>query len=204
MADEIDELLNDMRSGDEKLCVDAAFKLAEMRDRKAAPGLVTLLKDSRPLVRNFAVFALAEIGDEAAEQPVAELLQDVNLGVRVRAGWALSKLGTDRSIPALAKALKESMDEDAHLSRQIMLALSQIGRSTVDEIAPALHSSIPEVRGTAVHFLNYLGDLKAKPHLLQLMEHETNPEVREELQQALADLDATSRGGSGETGQPGN
>lgn len=191
MPDEIVKLLDDMRSGNEKLCVEAAFKLAEIRDRKAVPGLVLLLKDSHPLVRNFAVFALAEIGDEAAEEPVGELLQDADLGVRVRAGWALSKLGTDRSIPALANALKESMDEDAHLSRQILLALSQIGRSTVDEIAPALHSSIPEVRQAAVHFLNYLGDLKAKPHLVRLMEHETNREVRDELEQALADLDAS-------------
>jgi HEAT repeat protein len=204
MPDEIDELLNDMRSENEKPCVDAAFKLAEMRDRKAVPGLVSLLKHSHPLVRNFAVFALAEIGDEAAEEPVRELLQDVDLGVRVRAGWALSKIGTDRSIPALANALKEALDDDAHLSRQIMLALSQIGRSTVDEIAPALHSSIPEVRETAVHFLNYIGNPKAKSHLLQLMEHETNGAVLEELRQALVDLDAISQRNPGDAAQSGN
>jgi HEAT repeat protein len=191
MPDEIDTLLNDMKSGDERLCTDAAFRLAEMRDGKAVSGLLQLLKDSHPFVRNFAVFALAEIGDETAEEPVRELLQDDDLGVRVRAGWALSKLGTDDSIPALASALKKSMDEDAHLSRQIMLALAVVGRSTVAEIAPALHSTIPEVRETAVHYLDYLGDPEAKPHLLQLKEYETDHAVLEELQQALANLDTT-------------
>jgi HEAT repeat protein len=114
------------------------------------------------------------------------MLGDADLGVRIRAAWALSKIGDRNCLPRLAAALGDSMNGDAHLARQLIVALADIGgREATDDIAVALQSSIPEARGVAAHFLDYVGGERARQLLAEHLLQETDADVRAAIEEAL-------------------
>lgn len=186
----IDRLLVEIRSESRSTCIDAAFQLSKIKDQYVVASLVNVLGDPKPLVRSFAAFALGEVGSSKECVPLGSLLNDPDIGVRVRAASALGKIGDATCAPMLADALRASMDVDAHLCRQIIVALADIGEtSAVEFIVPALQSRLPEVRAIAAHFLGYLGNLKSKPYLNEALKHERDASALKAIESALADLD---------------
>ncbi len=182
----IDRLLDDLKSDNASTCIDAAFKLAEIKDDRAVDGLIEALQDPKPLVRNYAIFALAEIGNPRAMEPIVRMLNDSDIEVRSRAAWALGKIGDRSCMPALAAALKDALEVDAHLCRQLIVALADIGGiEAVASILPAFQSSIPEVRVVAADFLGYIGDDQTREILSDLIQKESNPDVQAALRAAI-------------------
>jgi HEAT repeat protein len=197
--EEIDRLLEKLRSDDQPTCVDAAFGLAESRDEQTVDGLVATLQDPRPFVRNYAVFALAEIGNAKAIRPIIRMLGDPDIGVRSRAAWALGRIGDFTCMADLAAALRESLEIDTHLCRQLIVALADIGgREAVESILPAFESSDPEVRIIAARFLGYVGDRMTRARLKELRDQEENEGVRTAIDSAIEALEEDDR----ERGEP--
>jgi hypothetical protein len=181
---EIDRLLGELRN--EETAVNAAFALSEIKDERVVEGLLLALDDPRPLVRNYAIFALAELASPQAIRPIARLLRDPDLGVRVRAAEALSRIGDSGVLPDLAEALVASLEVDAHLCRQLIVALADVGGAkAVDLILPAFQSSIPEVRAVAARFLGYVGDRQTITALQDVLRTESNEAVRAAVRDAM-------------------
>jgi HEAT repeat protein len=181
---QLEQLLKDLRHNEK--CVDAAHKLAIIGNASALNGLIEALEDTNPRVRNFATLALADMANPKATESLIYLLQDLDISVRASAAFALGKIGEPSSLPVLTKALKESIDVDAHLCRQLIVAVADIsGSEATDTILYALQSRIPKVRATAVEFLAYTGNEHIRSSLIELLEYETDEDVRNTIKNAL-------------------
>jgi hypothetical protein len=181
---EINRLLGELRN--EETTVNAAFALSEIKDERVVEGLLLALDDPQPLVRNYAIFALAELASPQAIRPIARLLRDPDLGVRVRAAEALSRIGDSGVLPDLAEALVASLGVDAHLCRQLIVALADVGGvQAVDLIAPAFQSPMPEVRAAAARFLGYVGDRQTSILLQEVLREESNEAVQAAVKEAI-------------------
>jgi len=93
-AEEIEALLQDIRSGDENRLISAAPMLAQFGDA-AVPGLLRTLRDCHPLVRDYSAMALGLIGAPAEPTIPALCLatRDPNAAVRYTAIVALGSIG---------------------------------------------------------------------------------------------------------------
>jgi HEAT repeat protein len=94
----------------------AAHVLGELRDPRAVPALISVLKE--PNINLAAIWSLAEIGDHRAVSPLISLLASEDPTVRVIAIRALEKLRAKEAIPALYRLLDDK------------------GRSHVDDLIP--------------------------------------------------------------------
>lgn len=83
----------------------AAHLLGELKDARAVPLLILLLKDKD---LNYEIpWALEEIGDRSADAPLIEALGDGDPSVRVFAAQALAKLGAAEAVPSLRALLND-------------------------------------------------------------------------------------------------
>lgn len=185
--DYFDELLNQLSN--EKTATEAAFHLAEIPDQRAFEGLVNALKNENSFIRNSAVLGLANRKDSRAVSFILDVLNDADIGVRASAAFALGKLGNSDCIPNLSACLRESINVDAHLSRQLIVALTDIcGGDCSNIIAIGLESSIPIVRSTTAEFLGQIGNKDIVTKLSEYLFSETDQEVRKVIQEALSEL----------------
>lgn len=187
--DQIDRLLQELR--DEERCVDASYKLAQIGGARALEGLLAALEDVKPVVRTFTVLALAEVADPKTTESVVRLLNDPEISVRSGAAFALGKIGDPRCIPALKTALEASLEVDAHLCRQLIIALADLSEAdAVEPILRACQSSFSEIRLVAVDHLGEIGDEQTRARLIDLLQQEREAEVRAALAKAIEQLGA--------------
>lgn len=98
-------------SKDENTIVQAADKLAELKDESAVSKLTGLLTDSRDAVRLHSVMALGYIGEEDSVEAINNvLLTDKNATVRYAALLATVRIGSKKSLPAWEKARETETD----------------------------------------------------------------------------------------------
>ncbi|OFW23970.1 MAG: hypothetical protein A3G21_03600 [Acidobacteria bacterium RIFCSPLOWO2_12_FULL_66_21] len=83
----------------------AAHLLGDLRDPRAIPVLVPLLKDTE--VNAIVPWALGEIGDKRAIGPLLEALDDESPTVRVLAIYALETLHATEALPRLISLLND-------------------------------------------------------------------------------------------------
>jgi HEAT repeat protein len=81
----------------------AAHLLGDIKDRRAIPILVKLLRDED--LRFIVPWALAEIGDKDANAPLIDALNDSDPSFRVYVIHALEKLGAREALPKLRELL---------------------------------------------------------------------------------------------------
>jgi HEAT repeats len=75
----------------------AAHLFGDLKDARAVPILVPLLKD--PDVNHIVPWSLGEIGDHSAIPPLIETLNDKDPEMRALAIYALEKLGAKEALP---------------------------------------------------------------------------------------------------------
>jgi len=185
--DYLDELLNQLTH--EKTAAEAAFRLAEIPDQRAFDGLINAIKNENSYIRNSAVVGLADRRDSKAVPFILDMLNDADIGVRASAAFALGKLCNSDCIPNLSTCLRDSINVDAHLCRQLIVALTDIcGDECATIIAIGLESSIPTVRSTTAEFLGQIDDEAIVIKLSECLLSETDQEVRKIIQEALSDL----------------
>jgi HEAT repeat protein len=83
----------------------AVHLLGELKDARAVPVLIPLLKDKE---LNYKVpWALEQIGDRSADWPLVGALRDEDPSVRVFSAQALAKLGATEAVPYLRALLND-------------------------------------------------------------------------------------------------
>ncbi len=109
-AEEISALLDDIRSGDENLLINASMMLAQF-GKEAVPGLLTTLASSESLIRDYSAMALGLIGHDAesALPALCGAAFDVNHKVRYAALVAIGNIGkfTPEAVACLNVALSD-------------------------------------------------------------------------------------------------
>ena len=83
----------------------AAHLLGDLKDPRAIPILVPLLKD--PGVNFIVPWSLSQIGDKSAIQPLIGTLSDRDPSMRVLAIYALADLGASEALPKLRELLTD-------------------------------------------------------------------------------------------------
>lgn len=84
----------------------ATFLFGQLKDRRAAPVLIPLLKD--PEVKVAASYSLGEIGDKSAIRPLMETFNDRDASMRLTTIRALGKLDAREALPELRSVLDEA------------------------------------------------------------------------------------------------
>ncbi len=136
--DEVERLIEQLKSGDVEARESAAVQLGDIKDKRAVPALIGALKDEDGYVRSEATYALGEIGDASAVPALIEALKDENECLREDAAWALGKIGKS-AVPALIEALK---DKDRVVRKNAARALGEIGDASA---VPALIGALTDV-----------------------------------------------------------
>jgi HEAT repeat protein len=83
----------------------AAHLLGDLRDPRAVPILVPLLKDSE--VNSIVPWALGQIGNKSAVGPLLDALDEDNPSMRVLAIYALEALNAKEAVPRLISLLDD-------------------------------------------------------------------------------------------------
>jgi HEAT repeat protein len=96
----------------------AVHVLGELKDKRAVPILVPLLRDGD--INYNVAWALGEIGDERAISPLIEALRDKSSDMRVSAISALEKLRAGDALPHLYALLNDH--EKTHFGAQVSVA----------------------------------------------------------------------------------
>ena len=84
----------------------ATHLLGDLKDPRAVPILVPLLKDTE--VNYIVPWSLGQIGDRSAVQPLIRALRDQNPSVRVLAIYALVELKATEALPSLRQLLGDN------------------------------------------------------------------------------------------------
>ena len=109
----------------------AVHLLGELRDARAVPILVPLLRDTR--VNYKVAWALGEIGSQAAVDPLIRALDDKSADVRVIAIQSIAKLGAKEAVPRLRLLLNDN--EQARFDTQV--SVSEAARTAIAKLQGA-------------------------------------------------------------------
>lgn len=102
VADEVDDLILDLKYGAPDVRERAALALGDIGDPRAVDPLIEILDSGCPLdVSEAAIIALGEIGDPRAVEPLLPLLQSSTISKRIIAAWALIEIGDPRTVDTL-------------------------------------------------------------------------------------------------------
>ena len=102
----------------------AAIGLGSLKDARALPELVAIVRDEAPDVRAAIAAALGAIRDSRGADTLLQLLKDVDKRVKVTAALSLADLGDKRAVTALTEAVTNEKDEEAR--SQIKEALQRL------------------------------------------------------------------------------
>jgi HEAT repeat protein len=110
----------------------AVHLLAELKNARAVPVLVPLLKDAE---LNYKVaWVLGEIGERSAISPLIESLQDRSPDVRVLAIQALEKLGANEALPNLRVLLSDQEKTHFRARMNKVASVSEIARDAIEKL----------------------------------------------------------------------
>ena len=164
----LDNLIEDLISGDEVRAENAASQLAELGS-SAVPALEVLLKSSNADHRWWAVRTLAQMSDTDTDSFV-DALEDVSSEVRQAAALALAVHPAEKATPVLVRALN---DDDALVQTLSANALSAIGKPVV----PILIDEFPRASASVkIHLMRVLADVRdprAIPVMMKAMDDDS-------------------------------
>jgi HEAT repeat protein len=96
----------------------AAHLLGDLRDPRAVPILVQLLKDTE--VNSIVPWALGQVGDKRAIAPLLDVLDDDSPSMRVLSIYALEALNAKEALPRLISLLDD--DRKSNFGAQVSVA----------------------------------------------------------------------------------
>ena len=169
-SSEIDALIRNLTDPDWSVRRRAALELADVKDRRAVPALISLLQDHETVwsAAQDAAYALGEIGDGRAVEPLIDLLDEPF--VAGRAIEALEKIGDPRMVEPLIRVFVERPEAS------IATVLGRLGdKRSVEPLIEALKSPNPSIRFYAARALGKLGDKRALAALVWSVENDREP-----------------------------
>jgi len=165
----IDDLIQDLTSGDEQIAEKAAMRISA-EGGKAIPLLAALLQAPDPDFRWWAVRTLAEIDHPNVPAYLVTAVQDPDLSVQQCAALALRQNPLPEAIPHLIALLSSPDRLTAHLAAD---ALISIGEPAVLHLIELLKNGNQAIRIEAARALALIGDSRAIPYLFQLLNEDS-------------------------------
>ena len=168
-AGDTDRLIQQLRSRNPAIRIEAAQKLGELKDPLAVnPLITTLKKDKDGHVRASAEDALVNIGAPAVE-PLTVMLKDNAWRVRRRAVRTLGKIKDPRALEPLVAVMK--MDKDCYVRKFAALAIGETNDPWVGEILiPSLKDKNLEVVEGAYRFFIRKGEPGSEDILIEILD----------------------------------
>ena len=83
-----------------------------LKDARAVPALLPLIREQSPDIRAAAVAALGDLRDKRAVEPLIQLLKDESTMVKLASALALADIGDKRAVAALGEAVSNEKDEE--------------------------------------------------------------------------------------------
>lgn len=214
----VDDALAKLKSGTDDERRMAAETLGQLRDGKAAPGLIEALGDPVARVRQAAEDALGLMTWRPATDKLSQmLLNDPDASVRQQAAISLAYILDPKAGPALQAALKDDnmpvryaalhalgilkyapaekeiagmlSSKDSTLRRGAIAALGQLGaKDEAGDISKYLDDQDQYVRIEAIKALGDIGDPSAGPGLVKLLAASEPAQVRMEAALSLSKM----------------
>lgn len=172
---------------------DAVYKDLEAIGSNATPGLIALLDDEDEDVQLRAFAFMCELGDNRIVEPLIQILQhSQELAFRQMAAGRLGELGDKRAVEPLIQTLLQTNDDCV----DFMCAVS-LGKLGDKRAVEPLIISLQNGRGKQIIIhsalaLQTLGDPRAIETLEDILQTESDPDVRKYCQAALDELKSAS------------
>lgn len=170
---EIEPYLEAIKEGDDAAAEEAIENFHDLSPSQIASFLEilqTLLVDSDPNSRWWAVRGLAALDDPRVIEPLLSTLNDPDASVRQCGVLGLRYHPHPKAIPALIKCLE---DEDQLTVRLAVISLSVIGEATVPPLIKVLQQGNPVARSAVARALALIGDARAIPTLFSLLDDDS-------------------------------
>jgi HEAT repeat protein len=166
---EIQALIAELTSGDD-LRAEASVSCLKRHGSLAMPAVAPLLDSPDADIRWWAVRLLAEINHDDTSLALIKALQDDDASVRQCAALAISHQGDEKAVPALIGLLS---DTDSLTVRLAANALVSIGPPAVPALLDIVRDGVPLTRFEAVRALSLIGDPRAIPALMGVLEEDS-------------------------------
>jgi HEAT repeat protein len=158
-------------------CLEGITEFAD--DGPLPQPLFDALSDPDPAVVLAGVSALSYFPDSRAVEPVCRLIESrENANFYVNAMLVLGEFGDERAVPALSKALLDTLNPLDQTFAIAALALARCGPSGFDTLVAALDHVDARIRHAAVAALDSTGDPRAAAYL-DRMGTDPDPRVRD-------------------------
>ena len=157
-----EEMLLLLTSSEPQQRMIAARAFCEIKDRRAIPDLIRLLKDSCPLVRVRVAYALGRNSNsQVVEALITQLHQDWNGYVRKGVVWALGTCGDRRALEPLLDALKTDIPAVRLWAASSLGQMAKVSYDTVIRAIPPMiealrQDPVPAVRSNCAWALGQL------------------------------------------------
>jgi hypothetical protein len=165
----LQNLLNDLTSGDEQRAEDAVPLLIELGET-AIPAVLDLTHSSNVDSRWWALRTLAHSPHCRTEWLVPFLLNDVSPEVRQCAALGLAVKPDESAIQPLIQALS---DQDGMVASLATNALVKIGSAAVPSLIETMNSPSQSTRIHALRALAEIKDHRAIPIMMKVMEEDS-------------------------------
>lgn len=159
--------------------------LGRLADPRSADMLVRAMSSREPLVAAEAAIALGRMYDARAKDALRELVFSEDPDLRVRSAVSLGRLRDPAAVPGLVDALRIA---DERYEREE--AVRWLGRLHDGRAVEPLIALIPEfrLRHLIVIALGDIGDARALPTLLDMLDWEHHTNIRDNVVRALGQL----------------
>lgn len=165
----LQELLNDLTSGDEERAENAVAPLIELGE-EAVPALLDLTRSTDADSRWWALRVLAGSPHCRTEWLVPFLLTDPAPEVRQCAALGLAVKADESATQSLVQALS---DEDGMVGSLAVNALIQIGKTAVPALIETVENGTKSARIHALRALVEIKDHRAIPIMMKAMESDS-------------------------------
>ena len=175
MAVDVGGICKSLRDPDLAVQTKAIETIVKINDPRAVHHLLDILQDESEYVRRAAVEVLNQVGNSSAIKDLLQALRDRDWWVRVRAADALGTIGGPRVVEAVLSLMK---DKDEFVRRCVIEILnSNRARAGNEGVFQSLVDALDDddwwVRERAIDALANMGDLRAVPALLRVMEKDS-------------------------------
>lgn len=153
----------------------AADALGKLGDMRGVPILIKALNAANEKHSTFAVEALGELKDKRAVPELDKILVDSEGRQRVRIALALARLGEDNAVTLLIEMFNDSNNK---AQRDVAEALAELkDERAASALLHALQndenpSLTPRARISVAKLLGEIGDKRAMPHLIEILDLE--------------------------------
>jgi len=165
----LQDLLNELLSGDETRAEHAVFSLIELGE-DAIPALLDLTRSPNVDFRWWALRTLAQSPLLRTEWLVPFLLNDSAPEVRQCAALGLAAKADENAIQPLVQALS---DADSMVGSLAMNALVKIGKASVSALMECVKNKHQSARILALRALAEIKDHRAIPVMMQVMDEDS-------------------------------